>query len=124
MKALPPPPALNALKHAIQLVQQLAPSCRHSITLVSVQDGGDTASECEKALKPATRLLERSHIPHTVDIRTAPSAAPEILTCAKAGRFHLIVLGTKGRSAIADLLLGSVAHRVLATAEMPLLLVK
>lgn len=36
----------------------------------------------------------------------------------------MIVLGSKGRSAIADLLLGSVAQRVLATAKQPVVVVK
>jgi len=56
-------------------------------------------------------------------VRTGP-IAPEIVACAKAGKFDLIVLGSKGRGAIADLLLGSVAQRVLATAAGPVLLVK
>ncbi len=78
----------------------------------------------DKELKPSTRLLDRASVKYQVEIRTGPSAAREILACAKAGKFDQIVLGAKGRSAIADLLLGSVAHRVLATAEVPVLLVK
>ena len=39
-------------------------------------------------------------------------------------KFDLIVLGAKGRGAIADLLLGSVAQRVLATAHAPVLLIR
>jgi len=62
----------------------------------------------EKDLKPAQRVLE----------------AVEIVACASAGKFDLIVVGSKGRGAIADLLLGSVAQRVLAMAQQPVLLVK
>ena len=50
--------------------------------------------------------------------------AQEIVRCAKAGKFDLIALGAKGRGAIADLLLGAVAQRVLATAGLPVVLVK
>ncbi len=43
---------------------------------------------------------------------------------ASAGGFDPIVLGAKGRGAIADLLFGSVAPRVLVTTRMPVELVK
>jgi len=40
------------------------------------------------------------------------------------GKYDMIVLGSKGRSAIADMLLGSVAQRVLTQAKQPVVLVK
>lgn len=43
---------------------------------------------------------------------------------AKTGRFDMIMLGSKGRNAIANLLLGSVAQRVMAAADRPVLVVK
>ncbi len=54
----------------------------------------------------------------------AGDAAKETLRCAKAGKFDLVAVGAKGRGAIVDLLLGSVAQRVLAMADMPVVLVK
>ncbi|HTJ95958.1 MAG TPA: universal stress protein, partial [Rhodocyclaceae bacterium] len=48
----------------------------------------------------------------------------EIVKFAASGKFDLIVMGSKGRSGLADLLMGSVAQRVLATAKQPVLLVK
>ncbi|CKU47402.1 Universal stress protein family [Mycobacterium tuberculosis] len=36
----------------------------------------------------------------------------------------MIVLGSKGRGALADLLLGSVAQRVVANAKQPVVIVK
>jgi nucleotide-binding universal stress UspA family protein len=50
--------------------------------------------------------------------------AQEIVKSAKEGKFDLVVLGSKGRSAIVDILVGSVAQRVLATALQPVVLVK
>ena len=50
--------------------------------------------------------------------------AQEIIACAAAGKFDLIVLGSKGRSAMTDLLLGSVANRVVATATQPVAVIK
>jgi nucleotide-binding universal stress UspA family protein len=41
-------------------------------------------------------------------------AAPEIFGCANTGKFDVIVLGSKGRGATADMRIGSVAQRILA----------
>jgi nucleotide-binding universal stress UspA family protein len=48
----------------------------------------------------------------------------EIISFADKGKFDMIVLGSKGRGAIADFFIGSVAQRVLARASQPVLLVK
>lgn len=130
--------ALQAVKYAIKLVRQLAPGS-HSVTLVSVHDdvgmrraksyvGSEQVADyfrelSEKELKPARKLLETAGVKHDMEVRTG-HVSQEIVDCAKAGRFDLLVLGAKGRSAISDLLLGSVAQRVLATADVPVLLVK
>lgn len=50
--------------------------------------------------------------------------APAIAKAATDSGCDLIVLGSKGRSALKDLLIGSVAQRVAALAEMPVTLVK
>lgn len=131
-------PALRAVKHAIKLLGQMA-DASHSITLVSVHDdvglrhaqryvGHEAVADylrelSEKDLKPAQKLLDAAGLKHDMDIRTG-HVAQEIVTCAKAGKFDLLMLGAKGRNALADLLLGSVAQRVLATATTPVLLVK
>ena len=50
--------------------------------------------------------------------------AQEIVDAANSGRFDMLLLGAKGRGAVSDLLMGSVAQRVLATARTPVLLIK
>ena len=131
-------PALHAVKYAAQLVRMLAPA-PHSVTLVSVHDdaglrhakafvGREAVASylrelSEKELKSARKLLDATGIPHDVEVRTG-HVAKEIVACAKRGKFDLIVLGAKGRAALSDLLLGSVAQRVLASAETPVLLVR
>jgi nucleotide-binding universal stress UspA family protein len=131
-------PALHAVKYAGKLIRQLS-STSSSITLISVHDdaglrhamafvGRDAVADylrelSEKELKPARKVLDAAGIKHDMEVRTG-HVGREIVQCAKAGKFDLIVLGAKGRSAIADLLLGSVAQRVLATADMPVLLVR
>lgn len=131
-------PALNAVKYAINLVRQLS-STSNAITLISVHDdaglrhakafvGREVVADylrelSEKELKPACKLLDAAGIKHDMEVRTG-HVAKEIVSLAKSGKYDLLVLGAKGRSAAADLLLGSVAQRVLAIAQTPVLLVK
>ena len=130
--------ALHAVKYAAKLLRSLA-SASNSITLISVHDdvglrhamafvGKAAAADylrelSEKELKPARKLLDAEGIKHDMVVRTG-HVAQEIVLCAKAGKFDLIALGAKGRSAVADLLLGSVAQRVLATSDLPVVLIK
>jgi nucleotide-binding universal stress UspA family protein len=130
--------ALHAVKYAAKLARLLR-SASNAITLISVHDdvglnaaktfvGSDKVADylrelSEKELKPARSLLNAAGVKHNMIIRTG-HIAQEIVACANSGKYDLIVLGAKGRSAIADLLLGSVSQRVLATAKQPVILVK
>lgn len=130
--------ALQAVKYAAQLVGMLRPGT-HSISLINVHDdaglrhakafvGGTAVADYlrelgEEEILPARKLLEAANIPHDLVMRNGHTAQ-EIINCAEAGQFDLIVMGAKGRGAMADLLLGSVAQRVLAAAKPPVLLVK
>lgn len=131
-------PALRAVKYAAKLIGLLV-STSNLITLINVHDDAglrraqslmgreavlDYLRELsEKELKSGRKLLDGAGIKHDVAIRTG-HVAQEIANYAKIGKFDLIVIGSKGRSAISDLLLGSVAQRVLSTAEIPVVLVK
>lgn len=130
--------SLHAAKYASRLVRMIS-SASNTITLISVHDdtglrqvksfvGRDTLADylrelSEKELKPARKLLDAAGIKHDMVVRTG-HVAQEIIDCAKKGKFDLIILGAKGRGAIADLLIGSIAQRVLAAAKQPVLLVK
>ncbi|RZL65764.1 MAG: universal stress protein [Variovorax sp.] len=131
-------PALRAVKFAADLIAQLR-STENAITLISVHDdaglrharsfvGSDAVADhlralSDKDLKAARKLLDAAGVKHDMEIRTGP-VAQSIVDAAKKGRFDLLVLGSKGRGAVADLLVGSVARRVLATATRPVVLVK
>jgi nucleotide-binding universal stress UspA family protein len=131
-------PALHAVKYASQLCGAIG-SASGSITLISVHDDvglrhakafvgragvADYLRETsEKELRPARKLLDAAGVKHDMVIRTG-HVAQEIVAFAKSGKFDLIVMGSKGRGAVADILLGSIAQRVLATAAQPVLLVK
>jgi len=57
-------------------------------------------------------------------IRTSNSPAAEIVAYAREAGVDLIVMGTHGRGAMAQLLMGSVAERVVRTAPCPVLTVR
>jgi nucleotide-binding universal stress UspA family protein len=128
----------HAVKYAAQLIKALS-STANAITLISVHDdiglrhaktfvGKDTIADylrelSEKDLKAAQKYLDKVGVKHDMEVRTG-HVAQEIVQCAKKGKFDLIAMGAKGRGAMSDLLLGSVAQRVLAMAEIPVVLVK
>jgi nucleotide-binding universal stress UspA family protein len=79
--------------------------------------------ESAAALAPARAFLDGRSIAYAVEQRVG-DPAHEIVTCAAAGGYDLIALGTHGHSALANVVLGSVATRVLALARQPVLLLK
>jgi nucleotide-binding universal stress UspA family protein len=129
--------SLRAVRYAIRLAGAFSGSSR--ITLISVHDdmalrhasrfvGNDAIDdylreESEKDLSTARRALDKAGIAHDMIIRRGHVAA-EIADAAARGRFDMIVLGSKGRSSLADLLVGSVASRVIELSPVPALLVK
>lgn len=129
--------SVNAVKYAVKLCVNTRSKDR--ITLVSVHDdawmrsakkfvGKSTVDDylremSEKDLKPAQKVLDASKVKYdnVVAIGRVPE---EIVKLADAGKYDMIVMGSKGRSGVGDLLLGSIAQRVLATAKQAVLLVK
>ena len=71
-------------------------------------------------------LVDNDPVPLPVKKVTATSAAPAtaIVDYAKSNGIDLIVVGTHGRRAVAHLLMGSVAERVVRTAPCPVLTVR
>jgi nucleotide-binding universal stress UspA family protein len=51
-------------------------------------------------------------------------AAEAISRFAEEGRFDLVAMGSRGRSNLVNLLLGSVALKVLARCSVPVLLIR
>ena len=79
--------------------------------------------EAREVLDPIERFLKR----HEVQFRTATvvgSPTKEIACRRDAPGAHLIVMGTHGHGLIGRALMGSVAQRVVAECEVPVLLVK
>jgi nucleotide-binding universal stress UspA family protein len=79
--------------------------------------------EAEKVLQPIERFLKR----HGVQYRAswvAGTPATQIVQAAKREKVHMLVLGTHGHGLFGRALLGSVAQRVVADVDVPVLLVQ
>ncbi len=128
-------PAERAVRHAIRLA---AEGLEISVLLLHVQPTPLPPSaaksrrraemlhqleEGEKATRPATRLLERAGVSHKVYARSG-APADGILKFAREKRCEAIVMGTRGMGAIAGLVLGSTAMKVIQLTPVPVTLVK
>src|SRR5690348_14900809 len=79
--------------------------------------------EGEANLAAAKKLLERAGVPYTSRVLVGP-VAETIARQAKSARCDLVYIGTHGRTAIADALIGSTASKLLQLSEVPVLLAK
>lgn len=80
-------------------------------------------SEAETVLGPVTKFLDQHNMNYTSASRVG-HAAEEILRAAKKANVDLIVMGSRGRGTFGSLLLGSVAQSVLASSEVPVMVVR
>ena len=79
--------------------------------------------EANRVLDPIKAFLDRHPIRYRCEW-VVGSAAEEIIEAGKRAKAQLIVMGTHGHSPIGRMLLGSVAQRVIAECDVPVLLVK
>lgn len=129
--------SLRALRYAIDLVGRMPePS---SLLLANAHDdialrgasqfvGKDAVKDylddmAHGELKDAIAAAQSAGVSHEVRMLRG-QVAQAITKAAEDERCDLIVLGSKGRTALKDLLIGSVAQRVASLAEAPVTLVK
>lgn len=94
--------------------------------------GGDARKEAEDAVKtdaalltqPVIETLRKSNIACQDKIVLHTSTAEGIIETAEDMKCDLIIMGSRGRSEIEGLLLGSVTHKVLTLAKIPVLVVR
>jgi nucleotide-binding universal stress UspA family protein len=79
--------------------------------------------EGRAALSKARKVLDAAGIKYSAYIVVGP-VAESIIKHARLARCDLIMMGTRGMSAVANLLLGSCANRVVSLSPIPVLLVK
>jgi nucleotide-binding universal stress UspA family protein len=79
--------------------------------------------ESQQALASARAFLDGKRIVHAA-VHKVGDPAQEIVSHAAAHGFDVIVLGTHGHTALANLVMGSVAMKVLAASSVPVLIFK
>ena len=79
--------------------------------------------EGDAALAPSRKLLERAKIPFESEVRVGPVAETIVAHAAKT-HSDMIYMGTRGMTALANMLVGSVATKVLHLAKVPVILVR
>lgn len=131
------PNSIRAVSHAVEMVKErVSPTdieLLHVLDPVTFTSLGQTfkdegwqrarPAEVDRVLAPAEKIVREAGVPYRVCWRVG-DPVDEIAAEAKEKPFAGIVLGTRGRGAIANLLLGSVTSRVACLVEVPVTLVK
>ncbi len=79
--------------------------------------------DAEKVLAPIDKFLMRHGI-QAKSVWKAGNAGEVIATYADAGKYDLLVMGSHGHGSFINMVLGSVATKVLANCKTPVLLVR
>jgi nucleotide-binding universal stress UspA family protein len=80
-------------------------------------------SESRRALRTAARLLGRVKMPFR-ERHMVGDPGYAIASLAASGKYDLVIMGSHGYGALRNLVLGSVASKVLATCAVPVLIVR
>jgi nucleotide-binding universal stress UspA family protein len=79
--------------------------------------------EAEKVFKPIRTFFVKQGLEATFTTKTG-HAADTIATTADKGRYDLVIMGSHGHGTLTNLVLGSVATKVLARCSVPVLLIR
>ena len=139
LKILVPVDGSACATKALEFVITRLAASGAEIHLLNVQDPMDavqkvtcwTAEQCallqqqagETALASARKQLEAAGVPYTAEVASGP-VAQTIEDYARDWQCDLIVMGTRGMGAIGNLVLGSVANKVVHLSNLPVTLVK
>ena len=81
------------------------------------------AEESDKVLNPVVKFLSRKDVEPQRIVKVGP-VGETIAKAAEAGKFDLLVMGSRGHGALATLVMGSVTTQVLAHGGVPVLIVR
>ena len=121
----------KAVKFAISLVRQLAEPPKITLfyadppllNAAAIKLGAVAVKEyhggnIQFATKTARTALNRAHVVFDEeDVVAIPAEA--IVRFAQKGKYDMIIMGSRGRSGLTGLLLGSVTSKVIANCEIP-----
>ncbi len=111
----------EASARAVRVAGQIAGALGARVSVLHVGHGGE--HEADAPDRRAQSELAALGVAARVEVRGG-DAADEILAAARSLRADLLVMGSRGRSQLAGLLLGSVSQEVVARASCPVLLVR
>ena len=128
--------SLRAVKHLINLVQGREPMDVHILNVQEPIDAWEVrrcfkAEEIEAmqesaggdALQAARMLLEEAAIPFTAQVLIG-NVAEAVARYAQEIGADKIIMGTRGLTPLANLMLGSIATKVIHLTEIPVTLVR
>ena len=81
------------------------------------------AEEAAKVLDPVSKFLTRHEMKVKVSSKVGP-AGETIAKFASSGKYDMVIMGSRGHNALGNLVMGSVATKVLAHCEVPVLLIR
>lgn len=85
---------------------------------------GDSREDAEQLVAGVVEELKQAGVAAEGSVRTSTGPARAILEHARDLDATMIVLGSRGLSALGGLLLGSVAHKIIQLATCPVLVVR
>lgn len=127
--------ALRAVKHAIaiaksspatqlHLLHVMEPMPTHVHAYFSVDDIQKIeASAAEDILQSVKRLCDEATVPYVSHARVG-AIAQTIAACTDELQCNAIIMGTRGMSAITNLIIGSITTKVIHLVSVPITLVK
>ena len=80
-------------------------------------------SEGEKVFKPIRQFFQKQGIEASYLAKVGP-AAETIAATADKGKFDLLIMGSHGHGTLGNLVMGSVATKVLSACKTPVLLIR
>ena len=81
------------------------------------------AGEADRVLQPARDLLDRAGVPFQASYRVG-GAGSEIAAHAREKGCDTVIMGTRGMGPIPNVVIGSVATRVVNLVDVPVVLIK
>ena len=81
------------------------------------------AEEAEATLKPIRAFFAKQGVDAQFEYRVG-NAGDQIAAIARKGKFNLVMMGSHGHGALAGLVVGSVTSRVLASCDVPVLIIR
>jgi len=84
---------------------------------------GHYEDEAEKVFKPIRAFFAKQGLKANFVAKVGP-AAESIVALAEKGKFDLLVLGSHGHGTLTNLVMGSVATKVIAKCDTPVLLIR